>query len=326
VAAFLSTRRADADAERERFLEDALAGLGAAPKTLPCKYFYDAEGSKLFEQICELPEYYPTRTELSILRAHAGEMAACLGAGALLVEYGSGSSTKTRLLLDRLVRPAAYVPIDVSREHLHASALALRIDYPELEVLPLCADFTARVRLPRARRSPRRRAVYFPGSTIGNFEPAGAVALMAGVARLVGPRGGFLVGVDLRKEPRVLERAYDDAAGVTAAFNRNLLVRMNRELDADFDLGRFAHRAVWAPAAGRIEMHLVSEADQLVQVGGVPIRFARGETICTEHSHKYTLPGFASLARRAGLAVRRVWTDPAGLFSVQYLEPVGTAS
>jgi dimethylhistidine N-methyltransferase len=322
MAALLSTRRADADAERERFLEDAHAGLCSRPKTLPCKYFYDAEGSKLFEQICALPEYYPTRTELSILRAHAGEMAACLGAGALVVEYGSGSSTKTRLLLDRLARPAAYVPIDVSREHLHEAALALRLDYPALEVLPVCADFTATVRLPRTRRSPRRRAVYFPGSTIGNFEPAAAIALMAGVARLVGPRGAFLVGVDLRKDPRLLERAYDDAAGVTAAFNRNLLARMNRELGTDFDLDRFAHRAVWASAPGRIEMHLVSTAAQVVRVGDVPIRFARGETICTEHSHKYTLPGFAGLARRAGLAVRRVWTDPAGLFSVQYLEPV----
>jgi L-histidine N-alpha-methyltransferase len=322
MAALLNSSRVAADAERERFLEDALAGLDGAPKTLPCKYFYDAEGSKLFEQICELPEYYPTRTELSILHSHASEMAACLGAGTLLVEYGSGSSVKTRLLLDRLARPAAYVPIDVSRDHLQAAALALRLDYPGLEVLPVCADFTAAVRLPRTRRAPRRRAVYFPGSTIGNFEPAAAVALMTGVARLVGRRGGFLVGVDLRKDPRVLERAYDDAAGVTAAFNRNLLVRMNRELDADFDLGRFAHRAVWAPDAGRIEMHLVSEAAQVVHLGGVPIRFARGETICTEHSHKYTLPGFASLARRAGLAVRRVWTDAAGLFSVQYLEPV----
>jgi dimethylhistidine N-methyltransferase len=321
MAALLTGRRADVDAERERFLEDALAGLGSRPKTLPCKYFYDAEGSKLFEQICGLDEYYPTRTELSILRAHAGEMAACVGAGALLVEYGSGSSTKTRLLLDRLERPAGYVPIDVSREHLHETALALRVDYPALEVLPLCADFTAPVRLPRTRRTPRRRAVYFPGSTIGNFAAEDAIALMAGVARLVGRRGAFLVGVDLRKDPRVLERAYDDAAGVTAAFNRNLLARMNRELGANFDLSRFAHRAVWEAGAGRIEMHLVSEVAQVVRVGGVPIRFARGESLCTEHSHKYTLPGFAALARRAGLAVRRVWTDRAGLFSVQYLEP-----
>jgi len=318
VAALL--KQAPRDLERERFLADALAGLRQAHKTLPCKYFYDAEGSKLFDQICALPEYYPTRTELGILRAHAAEMAQHLGPETLLVEYGSGSSVKTRLLLDRLARPAAYVPVDISREHLLAAALALRLDYPGLEILPVCADFTAPVALPKPRRAAARRAVYFPGSTIGNFSEAGAVALMAGVARQVGPGGAFLVGVDLAKDPRVLERAYDDAAGVTAAFNLNLLARMNRELDADFDLRRFRHRAVWAPGASRIEMHLVSEVEQVVHLDGVELRFERGESICTEHSHKYTLAGFARLARRAGLAVRRVWTDPAERFSVQYLE------
>jgi dimethylhistidine N-methyltransferase len=318
VAAFLTPH--PRDLERERFLADALAGLRQRPKTLPCKYFYDAEGSKLFDQICALPEYYPTRTELGILRAHAGEMADALGPDALLIEYGSGSSVKTRLLLDRLARPAAYVPVDVSREHLFETALALRLDYPDLEVLPLCADFAAPVTLPRPRRPAARRAVYFPGSTIGNFSEAGAIALMAGVARQVGPGGAFLVGVDLAKDPRVLERAYDDAAGVTAAFNRNLLARMNRELDADFDLRRFAHRARWVAGASRIEMHLVSTAEQVVRLGGTEIRFERGESICTEHSHKYTLAGFARLASRAGLAVRRVWTDPGQRFSVQYLE------
>jgi dimethylhistidine N-methyltransferase len=318
VAAFLTPH--PRDLPRERFLADALAGLRRRPKTLPCKYFYDAEGSKLFDQICALPEYYPTRTELGILRAHAGEMADALGPDALLIEYGSGSSVKTRLLLDRLARPAAYVPVDISREHLFETALALRVDYPGLEVLPLCADFAAPVTLPRPRRLAARRAVYFPGSTIGNFSEAGAVALMARVARQVGPGGAFLVGVDLAKDPRVLERAYDDAAGVTAAFNLNLLARMNRELDADFDLRRFAHRARWVPGASRIEMHLVSTAEQVVRLGGTEIHFERGESICTEHSHKYTLAGFARLARRAGLAVRRVWTDAGRRFSVQYLE------
>jgi dimethylhistidine N-methyltransferase len=318
VAAFLNP--APRDAERERFLADVLAGLRQPSKTLPCKYFYDAEGSKLFDQICALPEYYPTRTELRILRAHAAEMANVLGPETLLIEYGSGSSVKTRRLLDRLVRPAAYVPIDVSREHLLETALALRVDYPELEVHPVCADFTAPLALPQPRRKPRRRAVYFPGSTIGNFSEAGAIALMAGVARLVGPGGAFLVGADLKKDPRVLERAYDDAAGVTAAFDLNLLARMNRELDADFDLRRFSHRARWNDEASRIEMQLVSDIAQVVHLDGVEIHFERGETICTEHSHKYTLAGFARLARRAGLAVRRVWTDPAQRFSVQYLE------
>jgi len=318
VAAILT--RPPPDLERERFLADALHGLCLPQKSLPCKYFYDAEGSKLFDQICALPEYYPTRTELGILRAHAGDMAACLGPETLLVEYGSGSSVKTRLLLDRLARPSAYVPVDISREHLFETALALGLDYPSLAVLPLWADFSASFALPRPPWPAARRAVYFPGSTIGNFSEAGAIALMSGVARLVGPGGAFLVGVDLKKDPRALERAYDDAAGVTAAFNLNLLARMNSELDADFDLRRFRHRAVWTPGAGRIEMHLVSEIEQVAHIGATEIHFARGESICTEHSHKYTLEGFARLARRAGLVVRRVWTDSARLFSVQYLE------
>ncbi len=318
MAAVLTS--APPDPERERFLADALHGLRQPHKSLPCKYFYDAEGSKLFDQICLLPEYYPTRTELGILRAQAIEMAACLGPEALLVEYGSGSSKKTRLLLDRLLQPSAYVPVDISREHLFETALALRLDYPGLAVLPVCADFSAPFVLPRASRPVSRRAVYFPGSTIGNFSEAGAIALMAGVARLVGPGGAFLVGVDLEKDPRVLERAYDDPGGVTAAFNLNLLARMNRELDADFDLRRFRHRAVWVGETRRIEMHLVSAAPQVAHLGGAEIHFERGESICTEHSHKYTLAGFARLARRAGLSVRRVWTDRARLFSVQYLE------
>jgi dimethylhistidine N-methyltransferase len=318
VAAFLSA--AATDGERERFRRDALAGLSQPSKTLPCKYFYDAEGSKLFEQICRLREYYPTRTELGILRAHVAEMARCLGPELLLVEYGSGSSLKTRRLLDALARPAAYVPVDVAREHLLASVLALRLDYPALEILPVCADFAGPFELPEPRRRPARRAVYFPGSTIGNFSAGEATRLMAGVARRVGPGGAFLVGADLVKDPRVLVRAYDDDAGVTAAFDLNLLARMNRELDADFDLRRFEHRALWNAAESRIEMHLVSRVAQVARVAGVPIRFERGESICTEHSHKYTLDGFAHLAGRAGLHVKRVWTDRAQRFSVQYLE------
>jgi dimethylhistidine N-methyltransferase len=318
VAAILSDRTHDA--ERDAFLDDALRGLRQEQKTLPCKYFYDAQGSKLFDQICQLEEYYPTRTELKILRAHAAEMAQCLGPETLLIEYGSGSSVKTRLLLDHLERPTAYVPVDVSRDHLFETALALRLDYPELAVFPLCADFAASFRVPTPARSVARWAVYFPGSTIGNFSAAAAVELMKGVARRVGPGGGFLVGVDLKKDLRVLERAYDDAEGVTAAFNLNLLVRMNQELDADFDLRQFAHRAVWNEVAGRIEMHLVSAVAQEVQLGGETVRFAAGESICTEHSHKYSVEGFARLAERAGLVVREVWTDPRRFFSVQYLE------
>jgi L-histidine Nalpha-methyltransferase len=320
VAAFLSNALQRDDLPRERFLEDVLAGLRREPKTLPCKYFYDAEGSKLFDQICTLPEYYPTRCELGILRAHAADMAACLGPETMLIEYGSGSSVKTRLLLDRLARPAAYVPVDISREHMLDAASALRLDYAGLEIAPVWADFTEPFALPRLSRRAARRAVYFPGSTIGNFAEDGALSLMADVARRVGPGGAFLVGVDLKKDPLVLERAYDDAAGVTAAFNLNLLARMNRELGADFQLERFRHRARWVEAAGRVEMHLVSRVEQRVRIGRHTVRFARGESICTEHSHKYSLDGFARLARRAGLAVRRVWTDRAARFSVQYLE------
>ena len=318
MAAVLNPR--ELDVGRARLLADALAGLRLLQKTLPCKYFYDAAGSKLFDQICALPEYYPTRSELAILRAHAAGMAALLGPDLLLVEYGSGGSVKTRLLLDRLERPVAYVPVDISGEHLMETVWALRVDYPGLAIEPVCADFNARFALPRLPRAVLRRAVYFPGSTIGNLSESGAIALMAGVARLVGPGGAFLVGVDLKKDPRVLERAYDDAAGVTAAFNLNLLARLNRELDADFDLARFSHRAVWVEGASRIEMHLVSEVEQVVHIDGTPIHFARGETICTEHSHKYTLAGFSRLAQRAGFAVRRVFSDPRQRFSVQVLE------
>ncbi len=304
---------------REEFLRDALGGLQASPKTLPCKYFYDERGSKLFDDICELPEYYPTRTELGIMERHGDDMAAVLGPACLVVEYGSGSSMKTRLLLDRLEEPAGYVPVDISREHLLASAAALAAEYPTLEVLPVCADFTQPFELPAPSRSPKRTAVYFPGSTIGNFTTDQAEGLLRQVRELVGPGGSLLIGVDLVKEASVLERAYDDAAGVTAAFNLNLLERMNRELGADFDVERFRHRAVWCAEPSRIEMHLVSETDQTVQLGARSISFAAGESICTEHSHKYSRESFAAIAGRAGLDVERIWTDDAELFSVQAL-------
>ncbi len=304
---------------REEFLRDVQRGLQASPKTLPCKYFYDERGSQLFDEICELPEYYPTRTELGIMGRDGDEMAAALGPACLVVEYGSGSSMKTRLLLDRLEEAAGYVPVDISREHLLASAAALAAEYPSLEVLPVCADFAQPFELPAPSRSPKRTAVYFPGSTIGNFTADQAEALLGQVRDLVGPGGSMLVGVDLVKEASVLERAYDDAAGVTAAFNLNLLERMNRELGADFAVERFRHRAVWCPEPSRIEMHLVSETDQSVRLGDATISFAAGESICTEHSHKYSRESFAAISDRAGLDVERVWTDDAELFSVQAL-------
>jgi dimethylhistidine N-methyltransferase len=283
-------------------------------------YLYDERGSALFEEICTLPEYYPTRCELAILQRHAGAMADLLGAGCALVEYGSGSGRKTRLLLDHLKDAHAYVPVDISREHLYRTAAQFARDYPHIAVTPLCADFARPFALPLAVRATWRRAVFFSGSTIGNFLPDEATGLLAHVAQLVGPGGGLLIGVDLKKARDVLEPAYDDARGVTAAFNLNLLARINRELGADFALKRFRHRAFYNEAHGRIEMHLVSLAEQTVHLAGHCFALAEGETICTEYSHKYTLADFRALVGAAGLEVRRVWTDEQGLFSVQYAE------
>jgi len=318
MAAALPFELRDLAPERDRFLADVLEGLTRPRKSLPCKYFYDERGSALFERICELPEYYPTRTELGILRRHAPAMAAALGPRCLLVEYGSGSSTKTRLLLERLERPAAYVPVDISREHLLRSAAALSTRHPGLRVIPVCADFTQGFALPRVAGA-ASRAAYFPGSTIGNFAHPEARKFLTRVAEQCSPGGALLIGVDLRKDRALLEPAYDDAQGVTAEFNRNLLRRINRELGADFDCAAWDHRAFWDPAQGRVEMHLVSRRAQLVELDGRRIPFARGESIHTESSHKYDLPGFAALARSAGFDVERVWTDPDALFSVQLL-------
>lgn len=306
--------------QRADFQGDVLAGLALPQKRLPSKYFYDARGSQLFDRICELEEYYPTRTELAIMRAHAAEMAARVGPGSLIIEYGSGSSIKTRLLLDHLDRPAGYAPVDVSREHLLAASEALAAEYPHVSVFPICADFTAAYELPEIAAEVSRRVVYFPGSTIGNFPPSAAQALLGHIARVCGPGGGALVGIDLQKSVQVLEAAYNDALGVTAAFNKNLLARINRELGGNFDLARFAHRAFYNTALGCIEMHLESLVDQQVTIGGRRFAFRAGETIHTELSYKYTLDGFAALAARAGLKIEQVWTDPASLFAVVYLE------
>jgi len=306
--------------ETEDFRRDVLEGLRARPKRIPSKYFYDARGSALFERICELEEYYLTRTELAITRENAGAIARRLGPRCLLVEYGSGSSLKTRVVLDHLEDPVGYVPIDISRDHLARTAERLDAAYPDLEVLPVCADYTGDYALPPPRRLARHTVVYFPGSTIGNFTPPQARAFLVHVADVCGPGGGLLVGVDLKKERAVLERAYNDSLGVTAAFNRNLLERVNREIGADFRPGDFGHVAFYDPREGRIEMHLESARDQVVRVDGEDVVFHKGERIHTENSYKYTLDGFARLARPAGFDVQAVWTDPDGLFSVQYLE------
>jgi L-histidine Nalpha-methyltransferase len=308
--------------ERDCFQRDVCEGLARVQKTLPCKYLYDARGSALFDRICELDEYYPTRTELGILRRHADAMAAALGPRCLLIEYGSGSSVKTDLLRERLESPAAYVPVDISREHLLRAAAALAARHRRLRVLPVCADFIRPFAVPRVARAARRVA-YFPGSTIGNFGPAEARKFLTQVAEQCGPGGALLIGVDLRKSRAILEPAYDDALGVTAEFNRNLLHRINRELGADFDVSAFDHRAFWNRNEGRIEMHLVSRRDQVVALAGRRFTFARGETIHTESSYKYELEDFGALARSAGFEVDRVWTDAGRFFSVQLLRVRG---
>lgn len=299
------------------FRSDVLSGLGSRPKSLPCKYFYDARGTELFDRICELDVYYPTRTELGIMRRHAREMAWLVGPRARLVELGSGSSTKTRILLDELDDLDAYVPVDISHEYLSRAATGLRRDYPHLEIVPVCADYTLPFDLPRSDRA-IRTVVYFPGSTIGNLAPHEARQFLKGVAGLCRHGGGLLIGVDLKKDTRLLEAAYDDREGVTAAFNLNLLARINRELGGEFDLARFRHRAFYDETEGRIEMQLVSSCRQSVRVERSVFGFGEGEPITTEYSYKYEVAEFAKLAATAGFACVRVWTDEQQLFSVQY--------
>jgi L-histidine Nalpha-methyltransferase len=308
-------------------VEDVLNGLRQAPKRLSPTYFYDERGSQLFDEICELPEYYITRTETQILERHAAEIAGRIGPNALLVELGSGASTKTRLLLDQLPDLAAYVPVDISRTHLMDAAHRIADAYPGLEVLPACADFTRPFALPKPRRAPSRVVVFFPGSTIGNFDPPAAIGLMQVMRSMATPRlgssmanGGMVIGFDLAKDPAILERAYDDAAGVTAEFNLNVLRRLNRDLGANFDLDAFRHQAIWVPEVNRIEMRLISTERQTVAIAGEVISFGTDEPIITEHCHKYTAELFAAQAGAAGWTERQTWTDPNHYFQVQYLE------
>jgi len=300
------------------FLDDVREGLSRPQKALSPKYFYDAAGSDLFEQITRLPEYYPTRTEIGILDGRGPEIAALLPAGAALVEFGSGSTVKLRRLLRHLDKLAAYVPVDVSGEFLRDQAETLSADFPHLRVEPVVADFTRDFDLPESLAG-LPRAGFFPGSTIGNFEPDEAEALLARFGRILGSGAHMIVGVDLVKDAATLETAYDDAAGVTAAFNLNLLTRINRELAGRFDLDAFVHRAVFNPDASRIEMHLVARDAQDVAVGSDTFAFAAGETIHTESSYKYTVESFRALTERAGWRWIQVWTDADGLFSVHAL-------
>ncbi|HLG65892.1 MAG TPA: L-histidine N(alpha)-methyltransferase [Ktedonosporobacter sp.] len=309
----------DFEPEKDTFLEDVLQGLQQMQKELPSKYLYDHAGSQLFERICTLSEYYPTRTELAIMQKSMHEIIEILEPSCLLIEYGSGSSKKTRMLLDSLQQPAAYVPIDISKEHLLQSAIALAIAYPQLEVLPVCADYTSSFEIPAPIKPVRRIIGYYPGSTIGNFDPGPAKRFLQQIA-IACKGGGLLIGVDLKKDFNILHSAYNDQQGVTALFNLNLLARLNRELHANFRLEHFQHYAFYNPREGRIEMHLESLKDQVVQIGEIEFFFKLGESIWTESSYKYTLDEFAQLALTAGFTVERVWTDAQGLFSVQYLK------
>ena len=302
----------------EAFAADVINGLSQPQKYLPSKYFYDARGSDLFEQICGLPEYYLTRTEMGLLQTHSSEIAACAGAGVALVEFGSGASTKVHRLLDALDRPRAYVPVDISGEHLRAGARAIDADYPDLAVWPVHADFTQPFELPKQVDGALCLG-FFPGSTIGNFRRAAAQRFLADAHQTLGVGGALLVGVDLKKDAIILNAAYDDAAGITAAFNLNVLCRINRELGADFELSSFAHKAFYSEERGAVEMHLVSRAAQTVEILGHRFDFALDETIHTEDSYKYSVAGFVDMAVRAGWRAEKVWCDTDGLFSLHFL-------
>jgi dimethylhistidine N-methyltransferase len=302
----------------ESFRDAVLGGLGRARKSVPCKFFYDTRGSALFEEICRLPEYYLTRAEIAILEENSRDIAAQMGPHCRLIEFGSGASYKVRILLQALDRPAAYVPVDISREHLRDAAISLAEDYPSIPVIAVCADYTRPFPLPPLPGAMGKRVGFFPGSTIGNFEPDAAVAFLVNYARVLGPGGEMLIGVDLKKDPEILDAAYNDRAGVTAAFNLNLLARINRELDGDLDIGRFEHVAFYNEAEGRIEIYIRSLANQEAWVAGRLILFGEGELIHTEYSYKYAVPEFRALVARAGFRPVDTWTDPAELFSVHY--------
>ncbi len=302
------------------FRADVLHGLAQTPKRIPSKYFYDARGSQLFEEICAQPEYYLTRTELAILEENAAAIASAIGPRALLVEYGSGAGIKTRLLLDALEQPVGYVPVEISRSALDASVENLSEEFPEVDMLPVSADFTQPVDLPAPDQAARRTVVFFPGSTLGNFEQREAIALLRTMAIEMGRQGAALVGIDLKKDAAILEAAYNDAAGVTREFTLNLLTRINRELQADFNLDEFDHRARYNAQAGRIETHVVSRIDQAVAIGKHRFAFAAGEAMLVEYSCKYAVEEFAAMAAKAGLRVVRSWSDSRQWFAMQMLE------
>jgi len=297
---------------------EIIAGLRQPQKMISPKYFYDERGSQLFDAITHLPEYYPTETEFGIMRHNIDALADLVGRQASLIEYGSGSSRKTRILLEHLHELAVYVPVDISEEHLISSATAIRSEFPGLEVLPVVADFTKRFALPDPAVPPLRNIVYFPGSTIGNFTHDVAQELLDVMYQEAGENGAMLIGVDLQKDPAIIERAYNDSAGVTAEFNLNMLTHLNREFGFDFDVDAYSHSARYDRDEGRMVIELISARDQVVTIGDETIDVGAGEAVLTEYSHKYTLEGFAAMAEQAGFEVRQVWTDAERYFSIQY--------
>ena len=306
----------------ETMRDEVLRGLSQNPKMLPSQYLYDERGARLFERICQTDDYYLTRTEIAMLRRNMDDITKRIGPGALVIEPGSGSGTKTQLLLQNLDEPAGYVPIDMAKEQLIDFATDMDERFPQLDIMPICADFTGQYDLPSCNNEVRRRVAYFPGSTIGNFTPPDALDILQHMAELCEGDGSVLIGVDLKKDRQTLEAAYDDAEGVSRDFALNYLVRLNRELDADFKLEQFGYEAPYDEAHGRIEMALVSRCRQVARIDGETVSLESEERVRTEYAYKYTPDEFAALADGAGLIVDDVWTDPKGLFSVQHLRPL----
>ena len=309
----------DMKPKQSSFYEDTIKGLNCRPRSIPPKYFYDEHGSRLFDAICETPEYYPTRTEIAIIKDNIDEICECLGEDCILIEPGSGASKKVRVLLDAL-NPRIYMPLDISSDYLYAVARELVFEYSELRVIAACLDFTAPITLPGHSEHGRRIEAFFPGSSIGNFEPADALVFLNNIHNLVKKDGGLLIGVDLKKDSSIINKAYNDEQGITAQFNMNILARMNRELKANFDFDCFEHRAFYNEALGRLEMHLLCTNSQIVNIENNQFKFKKGESIHTENSYKYSVADFYSLAEEAGFNPQQTWTDKDELFSIHYLK------
>ncbi len=304
--------------ENQCFLDEVIMGLSQIPKTLPCKYFYDEYGSHLFEKICQLKEYYITRTELLLLEQIKKELAGLIGKNATIIEPGAGAGIKIRTLLKTLESPKTYVPLDISKDFLFYSAQVIQREFPQIDIDPIQGDFTQPVKWLDQQKN-NNRVVFFPGSTIGNFEPEEAVCFLSNMHRLIGNEGALIIGVDLIKKTSILESAYNDSQGITAAFNKNLLTRINQQLNADFDLNQFSHKAIFNPQYQRIEMHLISQQTQMVKINGLPFSFTAGESIHTENSHKYSIESFLNMASKAQLKCVKSWQDDQQMISVHYL-------